>query len=172
MLCGGWYERGSPKKDPAFRELANACENVAFYASKYGMKIAFHNHVGSIVETAEDTEKLLSMSKSIGLCIDTAHFAAVGTDPAAVVDKHADKVLYSHLKDWDSRIGSIENDDYWKGFVELGAGNAGIDFPKFLDTLESKTKTEWVAVELDKTRTTPIESAKANHEFLVGLGRR
>jgi inosose dehydratase len=163
MLCGGWYDRGTRKEDSAFRELADACENVAFYAEKYNMRVAFHNHVGSLVETIDDVERLLGMSKSIGLCLDTA--------PIAVVERFPDKVIYCHLKDWYSGVAKLEDDDYWKGFVELGAGNAGIDFARFLDTLESQTKTQWVAVELDKTGTTPLESAKINHEFLVGLGR-
>jgi len=60
---------------------------------------------------------------------------------------------------------------YWKRFVELGAGNARIDFARFLDTLESETKAHWVAAELDSTRTTPLDSAKTNHDLLVKLGR-
>jgi inosose dehydratase len=151
MLCGGWYDRGTKKEDSAFRELANASENVAFYAEKHNMRIAFHNHVGSLVETIDDVERLLGMSKSIGVCVDTAHFAAVGTDPIAVVERFPDRVIYCHLKDWDSRVAKLQDDNYWKGFVELGAGNAGIDFGRFLDTIESRTKTQWVAVELDKT---------------------
>jgi inosose dehydratase len=41
----------------------------------FGLKVAFHHHAGSHVETPEEIERLFSLfaPEELGLCLDTGH---------------------------------------------------------------------------------------------------
>ena len=52
-------------------------------ASARGLEATLHPHVGTMVESGEETERVLRGS-GIGLCLDTGHLLIGGGDPVAV----------------------------------------------------------------------------------------
>jgi inosose dehydratase len=67
-------------------------------ASARGLEATLHPHVGTMVESGEETERVLRGS-GIGLCLDTGHLLIGGGDPVAVAQQSPDRVAHVHLKD-------------------------------------------------------------------------
>ncbi len=68
-----------------------------------GVRLAFHPHVGTPVETPAEVDRLLAGTDPavVGLCLDTGHTAYAGGDPVELVRRHAQRVAYVHAKDVD-----------------------------------------------------------------------
>ncbi len=161
MVTGGWISDGLKKETKSYKALCRRLDSLAQFASKFNIKIAFHNHLNTIVEDERDILQLLEFSNSIKLCVDTAHLIAAGSEPSEVIKQFAASIALVHLKDWDPRT---------KDFVEVGNGILRSKVENILETLEAINYTNWIIVELDRTSATPFESAKISREFLKGAG--
>jgi inosose dehydratase len=82
--------------------LANL-DRIASTTSARGVVTALHPHVGTMVERADEVVRVLSGSQ-VGLCVDTGHLLAGGTDPVELVRAHPDRVVHVHLKDLDAAL--------------------------------------------------------------------
>jgi inosose dehydratase len=159
MLCGGWLSDSVKKNKSSYEILANKLNVCCEHAAKFGMNIAFHPHKDTIVEVKKDIAELLQFTNRLKLCLDVAHLAACGSDPAEVISLYRDITTYIHLKDWD-----VEKDD----FVELGEGE--VDIPRCLSVLKEIRYNGWIVVELDRTTRRPKESARMNADYLKRIG--
>jgi inosose dehydratase len=155
MLCGGWRSDEVGKTEESYKILADKLNVCCEYASQFGMNIAFHPHKNTIVETREDIEGFLKFTDKFKLCLDIAHLAACGSDPAEAIRAFRDITTYIHLKDWD-----IEKDD----FTELGRGE--VDIMRCVAVLKEIGYNGWAVVELDRTTRTPEESARISADYL------
>jgi inosose dehydratase len=77
----------------------------------------------------------------MGLCIDVAHVAAGGGDPASVIRRYADRLVYVHLKDLDRATTT---------FRPLGEGD--LDLDAIIDAVIDAGYDDWITVELDGFR--------------------
>jgi inosose dehydratase len=167
MLCGGWGPEASTKAEELFDRLAANMDRLAEYLAQFDMKPAFHPHLQTLVETYEETERLLEKSKLGHICLDIAHFAVAGGDPIEFFKSHQDRIAMVHLKDWvDDPSTEICGK---KGrFCELGEGRVDVD--GFLSAATEAGYTGWLVVELDSTTRTPLDSAKLSYEYLRSRG--
>ena len=108
--------------------------------------------------TLAQIEKVFSRSR-IGFCPDVAHLTAGGGDPAELIRRYADRVVYAHLKDFRA-------DPF--AFLPLGRGS--VDLPAVLDALKSSSIGEWVTVELDESEGAPGDAARESKAYLASLG--
>lgn len=161
------------------RTLADTLTSVAEVTLQEGVRSCFHNHVGTVVETEEEIERLLASTDAalVFLGPDTGHLAWAGVDPVELCRRHADRILTLHLKDVDAdvcRRGREEGWDYatFAGngvFAELGEG--GVDVPGLLALLRERGFDGWLIVETDvPRRPTALESAIVSRRYLLGLG--
>ena len=77
--------RASPTSEwPAYgRKLTALAERMA----EFGVGMAFHHHMGTIVETDEEVGRLMATTgEAVGLLFDTGHCAFSGGDPVALLD--------------------------------------------------------------------------------------
>ena len=66
----------------------------------FGVGMAFHHHMGTIVETDDEIDRLMAATgKSVGLLFDTGHCLFSGGDPASLLNRHLDRVVHFHCKD-------------------------------------------------------------------------
>ena len=166
VVNAGWIEPNEEKTQDRYQRLADGLEELADYGRPRGITVAYHNHLGTIVETPREIDKLLALTRSAAYCIDTGHLAAAGGDVLDVISKHADRISYGHLKDAriDPATGAFEE------FVELTTGNAGVDVSAIIAALESHGFDGWLMIEQDHTHTTPSDSAQKNAQALRRLG--
>jgi inosose dehydratase len=154
--------------DEGFRRLAVLLETLGREAADLGHPLAFHNHVGTYVETPAEVERLFSMSDPavVGSCLDVGHYLLGGGDPVAGLTRFGDRVKHVHLKDVDPTVKAAmatgEVDGFLAGlrsrvFCESGRGL--LDVRGVLRTLDGMDYAGWVMVEQDTTWRPPSESA-------------
>ena len=84
----------------AWKRLGQRFTAVADHMLKKGVRMAVHHHMGTVVETAEDVDRLLeNCGPSVGLLLDAGHMTFAGGDPVAVAKKHAKRIVHVHCKD-------------------------------------------------------------------------
>lgn len=84
--------------DHAWTTLVQNLERVEAVCADHGLVQVFHPHVDSLVETAAEVERLLSMS-AVSFVLETGHLLIGGYDPLHFVQEHRDRVGLVHLKD-------------------------------------------------------------------------
>jgi inosose dehydratase len=133
--------------------LANL-DRITDLAARRGVVAALHPHVGTMVETGEETERVLAGSR-VGLCVDTGHLLVGGADPVALTAAHPERVVHVHLKDADGELarrvvaGELAFGDAVRGglFVPLGEGS--VDVAELVRTLERSGYQGWYVLEQD-----------------------
>jgi inosose dehydratase len=81
---------------PAF---ARGIEALAAFAAAQGITLVYHHHMGTIVETEAEIDKLMSLTGPYThLLLDTGHCTFGGGDPLAVARRHMGRVAHIHAK--------------------------------------------------------------------------
>src|SRR6185437_10177561 len=87
---------------PVFGERLST---LARYLEDRGLRLAYHFHLGTVVDREEDVELLIAHTdKRVGLVIDTGHAALGGIDAERLIRSHPDRVAHVHTKDVRRRI--------------------------------------------------------------------
>src|ERR1700694_5297143 len=145
-----------------------------------GLRTVFHHHIGTWVETPEETARFLHMTdpEVLGLVLDTGHYRSGGGDPLVGLQKHADRIWHVHFKDHAPKIADQSRREDWNAiqsvehgvFCELGQGN--IDFPAILTRLKELNYQGWIVVEQDVLpgMGIPLASAQRNRAYLRSIG--
>lgn len=82
---------------PSFLQRLDA---VAQHLQREGVRMAFHHHMGTVVETAAEVDRMMAgTSDAVGLLLDTGHFTFAGDEPLRVLERHAKRVVHVHCKD-------------------------------------------------------------------------
>ena len=166
---------GPDPKDEDFLKAGESLKDIIAYAQEYHIKPFHHAHRGTMIETVEDAEKLISAAPGLYLLFDTGHMLGCGSDPLKVFENLRDKIAHVHLKDFTARNPETwdhQKDEWWEdgGFEELGKGNMGFDVKAVLKGLKSVGYDGWISVEQDRpTHHTPAETAIVNMEYLKSL---
>jgi len=165
--------------DDAFADYAALINEIGAITLAQGVRTCFHNHVGTVIETRAEMDRLLSLTDPERIFVgpDTGHLAWAGADPVAFCRDYADRIKTVHLKDIHAAVaeqGRAEEWDYPTTvqhglFAELGAGC--VDFPAIFDTLRAADFAGWVIAETDRTqRATALESATVSRAYLRSIG--
>jgi inosose dehydratase len=160
LVVGGGAQRSTGVADGDYAALAAGLERVVALAAEHGLAASYHPHLSTIVETPAQLEQVMNRSR-INFCPDTAHLVAGGGDPAALIQRYADRVLYVHLKDFRAEPF---------GFLPIGQGD--IDFSAIVETLARIGYDGWLTVELDEYAGPPLEAARWSREQLASLLER
>ena len=161
--------------------FANGANRIArTVMNETGLRTVIHHHVGTWIETPEETDRLLQMTDPtiLGLVFDTGHWTFAGGDAVEGIRKHADRIWHVHFKDCDTAVAARSRVEGWDGptsvghgvFCELGKG--GVDFPSVLQALEEIQYDGWIVVEQDVLpgMGTPKDSAQRNRDYLASIG--
>lgn len=151
FVVGGGAIRTNGILESDYIDLGHALDKVVAIAEKYGLIPSYHPHLGTIVESPEQLDKLMSLT-SIYLCPDTAHIEAGGGDPVEVIKKYSSRIKYIHFKDYDNGQ-----------FLPLGEGHQNFD--EMIKALEEINYDGWITVELD-SYPDPKKGAEISRAFL------
>jgi inosose dehydratase len=105
---------------------------------EHGVRLQFHPHADSHVETQAQTERLLEETdpRYVSLCLDTGHLAYRGADAVAIIRTYPDRIGYVHIKQMDPEIvARAEREDL--AFGQAVAMGASCEPPNGLPDLAS-----------------------------------
>jgi len=141
-------------------------------ASRWGVRVGLHNHLGSLVESQDQLEEFLKRCPGCGLILDTAHLAAADGNPVDIVRRHGKRLVAVHLKDWLVLKPEVGLDKWWdRGrFCELGAGNIGLDNAAVMNEVRKAGYDGWVFVEHDTHLQDPFKDLAISREYLRKAG--
>lgn len=151
---------------------------LAKWMADQGMAMAYHHHMGSIVESESDVDWLMDgSSDDLHLCFDTGHLLFGGGDVLATLDRWSDRVKHVHFK--DIRPGIVEdvrnNNRSFLDAVIAGAftvpGDGCIDFQAIADKLKQMSYGGWIVVEAeqDPGKAPPYEYSKMGYDHIVEI---
>lgn len=144
---------------------------------EYGISLTFHHHMGTVVQTAEETARLMEGTdpEYVSLLFDSGHFAYCGEDPVAMVKKYVDRIKHVHLKDIrPDVVAKVKAEDmsFLVG-VRAGAftipGDGCVDFDSIFKVLEEADYTGYMVVEAeqDPAKANPLEYAIRARKFIA-----
>jgi inosose dehydratase len=140
-----------------------------------GVRIAFHHHMGTVIESAAEIDRMLSGTPdSVGLLFDTGHLAFAGEDPASVSRRWAHRVNHVHAKDVRPGILARAKREHWSFLDSVVAGvytvpgDGYIDFTAALRPVAAANYAGWLIVEAeqDPAKAHPLTYAKAGYAHL------
>lgn len=130
---------------------------VSDYLKGQGMRMAYHHHLGTVVERPADLDAFLRHTgPSVGLTVDTGHAVLGGVDPLALLRDHPERVAHVHCKDYRRQVfarvretGMSFLDGVLAGMFTV-PGDGGIDFGAVMHTLADIGYSGWVIVEAEQ----------------------
>jgi inosose dehydratase len=157
LVVGGGARRTGGTPDEDYDRLGAALDRVSDLAAEHGLEASYHPHLSTIVESPDELERLMAVTR-IGFCPDTAHLAAGGGDPAALIRRYPERLAHVHLKDIDLATGT---------FLPLGEGD--LDFDDIVKAVVDAAYDSWLVVELDSADGDPKDAAAVSHAYLRDL---
>ncbi len=169
----------SPRLAPdAWRLFGQRLDQVAAAVADRGLRLAYHHHLGTVVETRDDLDHLLeSTGAGVNLTLDTGHALHGGIDPVAVVNAWPERIAHVHAKDVRRHVytaallaGRSFLDGVRAGmFTTPGTGE--YDYARLVTALRKENYNGWIVIEAeqDPARFDPRVYASIGLQTLVRL---
>lgn len=148
-------------RDRAMQRLADGCREVADYAARRDVTLAFEPEPGMFIESFIHFAELddLVGAPHFGLTVDIGHVQCVETEPIA-----------DCLRQWRGRIHNIHIEDMCRGVHEhLRFGEGEIDFPPVIAALREIDYSGGLHVELSRHSHMAPQVARESYDFLSSL---
>ena len=160
-----WAEVQGKTLDNYIRQISEQ----ARIAAKYGVKVAVHNHLGSLVESQAEIERVMKECPDVYLLFDTGHLGVAGGDVKYIADTYYDRIVAYHLKGWTwSDTPTAAN--WWERgyFTGLKQGNLDIDNEYVFKNACRRGFGGWVMIEQDTHKRDPRLDLSDNMAVLKG----
>ena len=159
-----------------WERFAKGMNRLGEIANSMGMKLVYHHHMGTVVQTADEVDRMMEMTDpgKFSLLFDSGHLAYCGQDYIEVLKKHVNRVKHVHLKDIRPDVVKKVKDEklsFLQG-VRAGAftvpGDGCIDFAPIFDILDGAGYKGWMIVEAeqDPAKANPLEYALKAREYI------
>jgi inosose dehydratase len=178
----GAYLEPAELDDDRWKTLVRSTNELGkIISEEYGVRLQFHPHADSHVETQQQTERFLDDTdpRYVSLCLDTGHLAYRRADNVAIIRNHPERIGYVHIKQMDPAILDIAERDNL-AFGQAVAMGASCEPPKGLpeigavaEALGQLDADLFVIVEQDMYPVAfdvPAPIAKRTYDYLRGFG--
>ena len=178
----------TPGRLPAGADLTRVFDNMADcytrlgeVAQEMGFRVGLHNHLGEIVEKADEIDLILAKVKPnlLYFAPDTAHLHLAGIDVVTIFEKYKRRIIFADYKDakWTSPEADVTLDNgkvlakdsaeakFFASIYDLGDGE--VDFPGCHRVLKSVAYKGWLCVDLDTARHGPRASYERCGAYIV-----
>lgn len=156
--------------------LANGLNKLGAVAKKIGLKMTYHHHMGTCVQTTEEIDRLMDMTDPdlVYLLYDCGHLVCSGEDHIAILKKYLPRIAHIHLKDVRMNIRNkvkAEHMSFLDG-VRAGMftvpGDGDVDFKPIFDIVKDSDYDGWMLVEAeqDPAKANPLEYALKARKYI------
>jgi inosose dehydratase len=178
VVDNDWAPR-HPLAASEWDHLAKMLDVLDRVAEDHGLRHVLHPHVGTLVETTQDIDRVLEAS-DVRWCLDTGHLTIGGFDPLTFSRDYGERVGHVHLKDVDMasagrlRAGELSLMAATEQglFKPLGRGDVAVD--EIVSHLERSGYDGWYVLEQDTSITGelppegcgPVEDVRISVDYL------
>jgi len=150
ILSGGPPPSPDTHNPDGYRLFASRLAEIGAIGGELGIGVGYHPHHDCFVEGREQLDPLMDVldTDAVGLCIDTAHLYANGTDPLGVVRDYIDHAVHIQFKDARTGGEPLAGPARYRAFCELGTGD--IEFGPIRDLMLERGFDGAVTLELDR----------------------
>ncbi len=159
-----------------WKKLTGGMNELGKIARDEDFTMAYHHHMGTGVQTEEETERFLNDTNGdyVSLLYDTGHFAFSEEDPASCLRKFIRRVGHIHLKDVrrevfeEVKMRDMPFLEAVRAGVFTVPGDGSIDFPTIFGIIEDSDYEGWMVIEAeqDPTKANPFEYAVLGREYI------
>ncbi|WP_172255703.1 myo-inosose-2 dehydratase [Saccharibacillus deserti] len=166
-----------PKFDDAeWDALCEGLNELGGIAREYGLRLAYHHHMGTSVQTAEEIDRLMNGTDParVQLLYDTGHIFVSDGDCMTVLRKHIGRIGHVHFKDARQNVldecrgsGKSFMQSFLSGMFTV-PGDGCIDFKEVFDFLIAGGYKGWIVVEAeqDPEAAHPLEYALMARRYI------
>ncbi|WP_330241881.1 myo-inosose-2 dehydratase [Streptomyces sp. NBC_00525] len=159
--------------------LTSGLNEIGKLAADSGMRLCYHHHMGTGVQSAADIDKLMTDTdpKYVNLLFDTGHLQLAGDNPLTTAEKHKQRIKHVHLKNVRQSVAEKVKSDHLSFeegilqgvFTVPGDSEGMIDFKPILTTLGNAGFEGWLVVEAeqDPAQACPLKYAKMARAYLT-----
>ena len=156
-----------PVMKPAqWREFGQRMTEVAEAVAKEGVTLAYHHHMGTVVQSGEDIDAFMEATgPAVKLLLDTGHATFGGADPVALARKYRNRVAHVHCKDVRKDVLAEARAKDWSFLDAVVAGcftvpgDGMVDYPAFFKELPGYSGWLVVEAEQDPEKANPLKYA-------------
>jgi len=167
--------------DKDWAKLVNGLHELGKLAKDKDMKIVYHHHMGTGVQTFDEVEKLMKITDPnlVYLLLDTGHIVFAGGDPVKMIKQFGNRIKHVHFKDIRKSIMemSINKDMSFLSSVKQGIftvpGDGMIDFVPIIKALNDIDYKGWIIVEAeqDPRKANPLEYAIKARKYIKEIAK-
>lgn len=167
------------KTDAEWSKLCAGMDQMAKRIEERGLTSAYHHHMGTVVQSAEDIDRLMKGTHHLGLLFDTGHLLFAEADPMEVLSKHLSRVTHVHCKSVRPEIlrEKIEkNSSFFEAVMDgifTVPGDHGdiVNYQRMVELLSDCDYQGWLVVEAeqDPAKADPFSYAQLGYETLHSM---
>ncbi|MCF2447740.1 myo-inosose-2 dehydratase [Dyadobacter sp. CY345] len=173
--------KGMLNTDAEWISFTNGLNELGKIARSRGMKLAFHHHMGTCVQSIAETDRLMAETdpENVYLNYDCGHFYFAGEDPVEALKKYIGRTAHIHLKDIRPNVLQRVHDEKLSFltavkqgvFTVPGDSEGCIDFPSLFDVIKESDYRGWIVLEAeqDPAVANPLEYAQIARKFFKNL---
>ena len=159
-----------------WKSFCKKISEMGKFLEDQGMPLAYHHHMGTVIETQEDTERLMDNTiDSVKLTLDTGHMLFAKGDSKKIFENYSSRLRHIHCKDIRKDVldKSLKEDLSFRGAFLEGAftvpGDGCIDYKPLFDILKKNNYSGWLVVEAeqDPKKANPLEYAIKGYKYLT-----
>jgi inosose dehydratase len=163
-----------------WNQFCERLDRIADHLQEQGLKMAYHHHMGTLIQSEDEVDRMMDGTSKVGLLLDSGHLTFAGGDPLRALERHAQRIVHVHCNDIrrDKLAHARELDmsflDSVLGDVFAVPGDGSIDFAPMLEGLAKTGYRGWLVVEADQdpAKAHPLTHARLGHDCLRPLAKR
>lgn len=143
--------------DKEFRDFGRKLDRLAEWMAAEGMPMAYHHHMGTVIETEREVDLLMANTGSaVGLLLDTGHLTYAGASVLDTTRRHAGRINHVHCKDIRPEVlkRARQEDMSFLDAILAGVftvpGDGMIDYYAFARLLAEIGYSGWAVVEAEQ----------------------
>ena len=173
--------KGMLNTDEEWKSFTTGLNELGKIARARGMKLAFHHHMGTCIQTIAETDRLMAETdpENVFLNYDCGHFYFAGEDPVEALKKYIGRTAHIHLKDIRPNVLQRVHDEKLSFLTAVKQGvftvpgdkEGCIDFPSLFEVIKESNYQGWIVLEAeqDPAVANPLEYAIIARKFFKGL---
>ena len=154
-----------------WQQFGRRMSEVGKVAAGLGLKLCYHHHMGTVVQSAGDIDALMNeTTDDVFLLLDTGHAVFAGADPVSLAQQYGDRIGHVHCKDIREQVlgRCLNRDSSFLDAVLNGAftvpGDGSIAYGDLFSVLSGIDYKGWLVVEAEQ------DPSVAPPEYYAQLG--